>query len=76
LKRIKKYKFWQDVSQAKEILSKEFFYEKLGYIHNNPVEDMIVLRPEDYLLSSARNYAELNSLLDIVLVSSQQVTYR
>jgi REP element-mobilizing transposase RayT len=76
LKRIEKYKLWQDGSQAKEIFGKEFFYEKLGYIHNNPVEDMIVSRPEDYLFSSARNYAELSNLLDIVLESSRQVTCR
>jgi putative transposase len=76
LKRIEKYKFWQDGSHAKEIFSKEFFYEKLEYIHNNPVEEMIVTKPEDYFFSSARNYAELSSLLNIVLETSRQVTYK
>ena len=76
LKRIEKYKFWQDGSQAKEIFSKDFFYEKLNYIHQNPVDEMIVAKPEDYLFSSARNYAGLSSLIDIVLESSMQITYR
>lgn len=76
LKRIEKYKFWQDGSQAKEIFGKQFFYEKLEYIHNNPVEEMIVTKPEDYLFSSARNYAGLNNLLDIIMESSRQVTYK
>lgn len=75
LKRIKNYKFWQDGNQAKIIFSKEFFYEKLEYIHNNPVQDLIVEKPEDYLFSSARNYAELDSLLDVVLESSRLITY-
>lgn len=75
LNRIKKYKFWQDGNHAKEIFSNEYFWEKLNYIHQNPVEDMIVANAEDYLFSSARNYAELDSLLDIVLESSKQITY-
>jgi hypothetical protein len=41
----------------------------LEYIHNNPVEEMIVSKPEDYLYSSARNYAELDNILDICLIS-------
>ena len=75
LKRVKKYKFWQDGNQAKVIFSKEFFYEKLNYIHNNPVQDLIVERPEDYLFSSARNYAGLDSLIEIVEESGKLITY-
>jgi REP element-mobilizing transposase RayT len=75
LNRIKNYKFWQDGNQAKEIYSNKFFYEKLNYIHQNPVKDLIVENAEDYLFSSARNYAELDSLIDIVLETSQLITY-
>jgi len=75
LNRIKKYKFWQDGNEAKEIFSNSFFYQKLKYIHNNPVEEMIVACAEDYLFSSARNYAGLDNLLDVVLESSKLVTY-
>jgi putative transposase len=75
LNRIKNYKFWQDGNQAKEIYSNKFFYEKLNYIHQNPVKDLIVENTEDYLFSSARNYAELDSLIDIVLETSQLITY-
>jgi len=74
LTRIKKYKFWQDGNQAKEIFSNNFFFEKLEYIHKNPVEEMIVEKPEDYLFSSARNYADLSNYLDVVLESSRQIT--
>jgi len=67
LKRIKKFKFWQDGNHAKLIFSPKVFYQKLEYIHNNPVKAMLVKNPEDYLFSSARNYAGLSSLLDVIL---------
>jgi len=69
------YKFWQEGNHAEEITSNRFFYEKLDYIHNNPVEEQIVTRPEDYLFSSARNYAGLDYPLEIVLESVRQQTY-
>ena len=75
LKRIKHFRFWQDGNQAKEIYSNKFFWEKLNYIHQNPVKNMIVENAEDYLFSSARNYADLDSMIDIVLESVQQITY-
>jgi len=76
LRHIQNYKFWQDGNQAKEIYSNEFLYEKLNYIHNNPVEEMIVARPEDYMFSSARNYASLDHVLDICLITPQLKTYK
>ena len=47
----------------------EFTIQKLDYIHNNPVIDMTVERPEDYLFSSARNYADKDSLLDVIVLN-------
>jgi REP element-mobilizing transposase RayT len=76
LKGITNYKFWQDGNHAEVISSNRFFDEKLEYIHNNPVEELIVERPEDYLFSSARNYAGLNNYLEIVLESVKQRGYR
>jgi hypothetical protein len=35
-------------------------------IHNNPVKAGIATRPEDYLYSSARNWAELDNVLDVI----------
>ncbi|MGK7391842.1 MAG: hypothetical protein ACNS60_15935 [Candidatus Cyclobacteriaceae bacterium M2_1C_046] len=37
--------------------------QMLDYIHNNPVEAGIVLSPEEYLYSSAKNYAGLGEYL-------------
>ena len=76
IKRVKTYKFWQDGNQAKVIYSPGFFYEKLNYLHNNPVEELIVQNPEDYLFSSARNYADLEYLLEVEVESQQLITIR
>ena len=75
LKRNQSYKLWQDGNHAKVIYTPTFFYEKLNYIHQNPVQEMIVEKPEDYLYSSARNYAELPHLLDIVLETPHLKTF-
>lgn len=42
--------------------------EKLNYVHFNPVEEGIVFRPEDYLYSSALDYAGEKGLLNNVIV--------
>jgi putative transposase len=76
LKRNQEYKVWQDSNQAKIINTNDFFYEKLAYIHNNPVEEMLVGRPEEYMFSSARNYAGLDYLLEIVLETQRLITVK
>jgi len=65
------YKVWQDGYHAIDTWSNKFIYQKLNYIHNNPVEDKIVEKPEDYLFSSARNYADLEGVLDVVVIPPQ-----
>lgn len=74
LKRNQEYKVWQDSNHAKIIYTNNFFYEKLNYIHNNPVEDLLVQNPEEYMFSSARNYAELDSYLDVIVETQKLLT--
>jgi putative transposase len=62
----KDYQVWKQDNHAVELYSNSFITEKLDYLHNNPVRAGIVEKPEDYLYSSARNYAELEGLLEIV----------
>ena len=45
----------------------DFYLQKLNYIHNNPVRQEIVSRPEEYLYSSARNYAGEKGLLEVIV---------
>ena len=75
LNRIKKYKFWQDGNHAEIIYSKEFFYTMLDYIHKNPVKELIVEKEEEYLFSSARNYADLDAYIEIIKESPRLITY-
>ena len=62
----KEFKVWKQDNHAIEVYSNEFIVEKLDYLHNNPVRAGIVEKPEDYLYSSARNYADMEGLLEIV----------
>ncbi|MFN8291657.1 MAG: transposase [Chitinophagaceae bacterium] len=50
------YQFWRQDNQPMELYSGPFTYQKMNYIHENPVEAGIVERAEDYLYSSARDY--------------------
>ncbi len=34
----------------------------------NPVRDGIVVQPEDYLYSSARNYAKMENVLEVEII--------
>lgn len=49
-------KFWMKRFDDEVIRNEKMFWQKLVYIHNNPVEAGLVLKPEDYEYSSARNY--------------------
>lgn len=75
LERIERYKLWQDGNHAEILYSPAFFYNKLDYIHNNPVNEMIVENAEDYVFSSARNYAERDYLIEIIKESPRLITY-
>jgi REP element-mobilizing transposase RayT len=64
-----RYQFWQQHSQPIELNTNEKLNQRLDYIHNNPVTAGIVRYPEDYLYSSAGNYAKLpENLLEVILI--------
>ena len=73
LKRIKNFKFWKDGNHPIMIFSNKIFYQKLKYIHRNPVKARMVQNPEDYLFSSARNYAGLDFVLPVVLEIAEKM---
>ncbi len=76
LAREQEYKVWQDSNHAMIIFTSNFFYQKLNYIHNNPVAGNLVAKPEDYMFSSARNYADLDYLLEVFVEPQQLITIR
>ena len=61
--RTKKQKFavWKPEYQAKHVRTPAFMRQKLNYIHNNPLQAhwQLARRPEDYIWSSARFYADV-----------------
>lgn len=67
-KKIKDYRFWQEGNNVQEIFLQDFFYQKLNYIHQNPVRAEFVNNPEDYRYSSAIDYAGGKGLLDVVVI--------
>ncbi len=66
MKRKQNFKVWQNGYHAEKVYSNKFIRQKVNYIHNNPVIEKLVAKPEDYMFSSARNYAELDSEIDII----------
>jgi REP element-mobilizing transposase RayT len=67
LKRKQNYKVWQDGYHAEHMYSNSWIKQKIAYIHNNAVKEKIVTLAEDYYFSSARNYAELDNELEVVV---------
>ncbi|HPE17419.1 MAG TPA: transposase [Tenuifilaceae bacterium] len=74
--RNKNYQLWTHENHAVILFSNSFMAEKLDYLHNNPVRAGLVDKPEDYRYSSARNYAEMDGLLEIVFLDLPWKTYR
>jgi len=61
----KEYQFWQQDNHPIELFSPLVTFQKIDYVHGNPVAAGIVTESEHYLHSSARDYAGINGMLDI-----------
>ncbi len=59
LKRIEKHPLWQDCNHPIHIEAgdRTALLDHVRYVHENPIRDGIVESPEEYLYSSARDYA-------------------
>ena len=62
--------FWRHDNRPIELWSHKVISQKINYIHNNPVEQGLVFRPEDYVYSSAVDYCGEKGVLGGVLVVS------
>jgi REP element-mobilizing transposase RayT len=65
---VDKYQFWRHDNKPIELWSNKVIFEKINYIHNNPVEEGLVYHPEDYVYSSAKDYSGQKGVLDNVIV--------
>ena len=52
----REYQFWERNSLSVEIYSESVFWQKLEYIHYNPVKGGLCQYPEEYKYSSAKFY--------------------
>lgn len=62
------FQFWQQHNKPIELTDNKIMEQKLNYLHNNPVVEEIVEKPEDYKYSSARDYCGLKGLLKLYLL--------
>ncbi|MFD1553254.1 transposase, partial [Putridiphycobacter roseus] len=60
-------KFWQSGNHAIELYSEKFVWEKINYIHKNPVVEGYVNEPEHWRYSSASNYIDGKGVLNEVI---------
>ncbi len=65
---VNQYQFWRHDNKPIELWGNAVIFEKLNYIHNNPVDEGLVQYPEEYLYSSAKDYRGEKGLLDGVIV--------
>ena len=56
--------FWSE-----PIEDESYLLSTMNYIHNNPVRQEIVQRPEEYLYSAARDYCGSKGMLEVIVLS-------
>jgi REP element-mobilizing transposase RayT len=66
-KRNEKYQLWTHENHPIILYSKALIQQRINYIHDNPVRSGIVANQEDYLYSSARAYAGMDCMLDVIV---------
>ena len=64
-KKDQEFQFWQEGSHPQMIENDEIMWQKLEYIHDNPVKRGYVDDPLHWRYSSARNYAGQKGLIEI-----------
>lgn len=65
---VKYFQFWGHDNKPIELWSNKVIHQKINYIHNNPVKAGLVFKPEDYMYSSAIDYADGQGLIDNIIV--------
>jgi putative transposase len=63
-----KFQLWQPESHPIELATQKIAWQKLDYIHYNPVEAGFVRRTTDWKNSSAIDYAGGKGLLEVILL--------
>tara|TARA_R110000868_G_scaffold292498_2_gene552985 strand:+ start:10707 stop:11048 length:342 start_codon:yes stop_codon:yes gene_type:complete len=64
---VKHYQFWRHDNKPIELWCNKVIQQKIDYVHNNPIEEGLVYKHEDYVYSSAIDYAGQKGLIDDVV---------
>ncbi|MDN5204595.1 transposase [Fulvivirgaceae bacterium BMA10] len=67
-KRNNRFQFWQQHNHPIELSTNEMMEQRLDYIHNNPVAAGFVNEPENWLWSSANQYAGNKGRLEVLYI--------
>jgi hypothetical protein len=60
-----KYQFWQHHNKPIELWSEKVIKQKIDYIHKNPIESGFITNAIDWKYTSARNFQDDNTVLEI-----------
>ncbi|WP_207494491.1 REP-associated tyrosine transposase [Aridibaculum aurantiacum] len=71
------FQFWKPDNNPEVCYQLTFMWQKLNYIHNNPVRAGIVQKAEEYVYSSAQEYVFGKQVgrVKVALLDSVQTTY-
>jgi putative transposase len=69
-RRAENYKEWREENHAFCLGKKEWVLQRLNYIHQNPVRQMIVQYPHEYLFSSAMDYNDGKGIVKITKIQA------
>lgn len=75
-KRHKSFKFWQTGNHVIELSDAQFTWQKINYIHQNPVRAGLVRNLEDWIYSSASNYMDMESIIPEVITITPYLNYK
>jgi REP element-mobilizing transposase RayT len=62
------FQFWQQDNHPIELTSNKMMGQKLDYLHNNPVKQSFVNRPEGFPWSSMANYIGEKGMIDVEVI--------
>jgi putative transposase len=70
------FQLWQQHNHPIVLATPQITHQKLNYLHNNPIAEGFVEKPEDWLYSSAANYhCGTKGMIDVMFIDPMLITY-
>jgi hypothetical protein len=64
----KQYQFWRHDNKPIELWRNKVIQQEIDYVHDNPIEEGLVYKAEDYVYSSGIDYSGQKALIDDIVV--------